>query len=149
MQRFPLLLLCAVASAYEPVPEEPPSPADIAELTFGEPSTWARPIDDYIEVNAAELGHDDFLQGIHDLHVFQDRLYFGYGDANLNLGQVTPIEIRRWTEPLSGAWEAEFIVDEEQIDRFRSAGDTLVVPGADATEDAWIGNAYTLHEGGS
>lgn len=144
------LLLAVTLAACEPVPVEPePGPApDIAELQFEPMGTWARPIEDYIAFHIDELGHDQFDRSVQELHVFDGRLYLGYGDATLNLGRTTPIEVRRWSEPEPEAWQSEFVVEEEAIGRYRSADDVLVIPGVDATEDAWIGNAYTLVAGG-
>jgi hypothetical protein len=123
---------------------------DIDELTFDAPVAWARPIDDYIATNSEELGHTDFLRGVHELYPFEDRLYLGYGDANLNLGRVTPIELRYW-EGLDDASAVahDFIVDEEQVDHFRRVGDTLLLPGVDATEDDLLGNVYALPADGA
>ena len=142
---LPLALLLFGCPPAEGPPEDPPPP-DITDLTFSELRPWDRPIDDYIDLNTAELGHSDFLRGLHDLHVFDDRLYVGYGDANLNLGRFTPIEIRAYTEDEPGAWASEFVVDEEQIDQLRSDGTRLAIPGVDATEDAWLGNVYSRRD---
>jgi hypothetical protein len=148
---IPLLLV-----ACDPAPDSgdtaPTSPSwpDIDEVAFDAPVAWAHPIDDYIEINTEELGHTDFLQGVHELYPFEDRLYIGYGDANLNLGRITPIELRYWQgleDPAAVAHD--FIVDEEQVDHFRQAGDTLLLPGVDATEDDLLGNVYAQPAGGA
>jgi len=120
----------------------PRTPPDPTELTFGKFNIWAKPIEDYIAINAEELGHTNFMKEIFDLAVFEDRLYFGYGDANLNLGRNTPIEIRFFTDPMSTEYSFDFTTDEEQIDRYRIDGDLLMIPGVDATEDDFLGNAY-------
>lgn len=120
----------------------PETPPDLLELEFGQFHIWAKPIEDYIEINTKELGHSNFMKEIFDLAVFEDRLYLGYGDANLNLGRNTPIEIRYFTDPASTDTAFDFTTDEEQIDRFRIDGDLLMIPGVDATEDGLLGNAY-------
>jgi len=150
LRHAPPLLAALGLLACAPVEPEPGPPAavDITDLQFEPFGTWARPIQDYIDFHTEDLGHDLFQREVQDLHVFDDRLYFGYGDATLNLGRLTPIEVRSWTEPEPDAWSAEFVVDEEAVGRFRSADDVLVIPGVDATEDAWLGNAYTLVAGG-
>ena len=145
MRHLPLLLtlpaLLLLGCPLEPEPE--PTTPDITELVFEDFSTWAHPIADYIEAGIQEYGSDSaFTTDIHDLHVFADRLYVGYGDATVNIGRVFPIEVRSWTEPEPEAIQGEFITDEEQIDRYRSSGDLLTIPGIDATEDAWLGNVY-------
>jgi hypothetical protein len=121
----------------------------IAALQFGPFQQWASPVQDYIDVNTEVLGHTDFMFAIHAMAVFQDRLYFGYGDANLNLGHNTPIEIRYFTQPEPEAHTFDFITDEEQISSYRIDGDLLMIPGVDATQDGLMGNAYTMSTGGS
>ncbi len=104
----------------------------------------AKPIEDYIQLHSQQRGTRDFLTGIHDLLSFENLLYIGYGDANLNLGRITPIEIRVYDgeKVLS-----EFTIDEEQIDHFRRLDSILAIPGVDATEDAWLGNVYLKIDG--
>lgn len=124
-----------------------PAP-DLADLSFDAFELWATPLQDYLAAGEAYVGGDDFLRGVHDLAVFDGRLYLGYGDANLNLGRVFPIEIRSWQTPDADALQAEFTTDEEQVDLYRPAGDLLLVPGVDATEDGFLGNAYVRTSGG-
>ncbi len=150
----PPLLACAAlacgAGDHSAAPADTaPAWPDLQDLEFASFEPWARPIDDYIETNRDQLGHDDFLQGIHDLAVFEDRLYLGYGDANLNLGRITPIEVRAWTSLEPDGWQAEFTTDEEQISHYRLTADALVIPGVDATEDDLLGNVYSKAEGGA
>ena len=121
---------------------------DISAMQFGPFEQWASPVQDYIEINTEVLGHTNFMFDIHAMTVFQDRLYFGYGDANLNLGHNTPIEIRYFTQPEPDAWTFDFITDEEQLSRYRSDGELLMIPGVDATEDGLMGNAYTMSASG-
>lgn len=116
--------------------------AAIDELNFSDLEPWSTPIDDYIEAATTELGHTNFMTDIFDMAVFDEKLYFGYGDANENLGRVTPIEIRFWDIPDPDGWTSGFAVDEEQVSRYRVYGDLLLVPGIDATEDGLMGNAY-------
>ncbi len=128
-----------------------PTPASwpaVQDQSYADPTAWTWPIEDYIATNLEELGHDDFLHGIHELFVFEDRLYLGYGDANLNLGRITPIELRYWNELEPDSVQSDFVVDEEQVDHYRQAGGTLLLPGVDATEDDLLGNVYTLPAAG-
>ena len=143
-----VLLPCAlIGCPMEPEPEPPP---DIEELQFASPTPWATPLTDYFEAAEEALGTDQFLRGVHALAVFDDMLFFGYGDANLNVGRDVPIQPRRWADPEDPeGWVAEFDTDDEQIDRYRPLGDLLVIPGIDATEDAWLGNAYLRPAGGA
>jgi hypothetical protein len=132
----------------ETIPEVVAPPKDIAEMTFGKFFKWTNPIEDYIAINTEELGHGNFTKDIFDLATFGDDLYFGYGDATLNLGRITPIEIRYFSDPASKDYAFEFTTDEEQIDRYRQFGDLLIIPGVDATEDGLLGNVYTYSQGG-
>ena len=153
MRRLPLLpalLLTLLIVGCPPDPEPDPEPVvpDITELEFEDFSTWAWPIEDYIEAGVAEHGAESqFMTDIHDLHVFADKLYVGYGDATVNMGRVFPIDVRAWTSPEPEALVSEFVTDEEQIDRYRSQGDILTIPGIDATEDAWLGSVYAKPSG--
>lgn len=122
--------------------------SSITDLVYGEFEPWGYPIQDYIDVHTEEFEEDGFFKTIFDLAVFEDRLYLGYGDADRNLGRITPIEIRFWPQDDPLTVTAEFTTDEEQIDRFRQTDDLLMIPGVDATEDDLLGNAYTLGEGG-
>lgn len=129
---------------------EPDGPPRIPAGPLAPPSPWASPIVDYLAAGEAHVGPDgSFSRGIHDLVVFDDRLFFGYGDATVNLGRVTPIEFRAFTEPEDPeAIAVEFASDEEQIDRFRLIDGVLFQAGIDATEDAWLGNVYRREVGG-
>lgn len=148
MSNLPFLLL-ALAGCHKDPQDTGAAPRDVESLAFSDFSPWDTPIADYQEAARDSLGHDDFLQGVHDLAVFDDRLFLGYGDANLNLGRIFPIEVRAWADPEPGTAAAELTTDEEQIDLFRVAGDTLLLPGVDATEDGFLGNAYTRPMGGA
>jgi hypothetical protein len=117
---------------------------DVTDLVFETLALWDEPLADYHAQATAALGHRNFLHGIHDLALWQDRLYLGYGDANINIGRLVPINVRAYTRPEPGAFADELVTDEEQISHFRVSGDRLVVPGVDATEDGLLGNVYTL-----
>ena len=125
-----------------------PMAEDVAALSFGPFAAWSAPIEDYQEANAEILGHADFRAWIHDLVVYQDRLYLGYGDADLNLGRNTPIELRYFERVDAAGVRADQCTDEEEISRFRLLGDQLVIPGVDATEDDLLGNVYLLDADG-
>jgi hypothetical protein len=121
----------------------------IADSSFGELSAWANPIDDYLQAGKAEVGSDDFLRGIQDLAVFEDRLYLSYGDANHNLGRIIPIGLRFFADPDDATASNEFDTDEEQIEQYRHLDGELWAAGVDATEDAWLGNVYVRGAGGT
>lgn len=132
---------------------------DFAPLEF-----WQRPIDDYVEAyeKAVAEGYKPAIDtplntSIEDLQAFDCRLYFAYGDANVNAAQVVPIEIRSWTSPDDGAPVAEdpgagrqsdLSTREEQIGTFRVLGETLAWAGPDSADDEWLGNVFMRKAGG-
>ena len=120
--------------------------------TYGELEPWRTPIEDYLQTasHVITINYADVHKAIDDLIVFENRLYFGYGDATLNLGRIVPIEIRSFENPEVAEYTTELgQTDEEEIVQFRRFGDTLYVPGVDATEDAFLGNVFTLPAQGS
>jgi hypothetical protein len=124
-------------------------PLDISLQNFSGFSTWNSPIEDFITINSSELGHSNFRSSISELAVYEDNLYIGYGDADLNLGRITQIEVRYFSSLNSTAYNTDFATDEEEISLYRKMGDYFVIPGVDATEDNLIGNVYSLSPGGS
>ena len=107
---------------------------------WSEPTPWQCPIEDYIDYVVDEMGllPDEFDHSVKELAVYEDRLYFGYGDWTYNTG---PVDVRYFGAP-EGEWTAEFTVDEESIDYYRTLDGNFFIPGVDATEDALIGNVY-------
>jgi hypothetical protein len=126
-------------------------PADprIAARRFGALQPWARPIDDYLAAGEAAHGAGGFLRGVHDIQPFDGRLFLGYGDANVNMGRLVPIEVRAFDDPARPTATAEFATDDEHVERYRRVGARLWIAGVDATEDAWLGNLYERPAGGS
>jgi len=121
---------------------------DLTAVTFGEFDDWAEPIEDYIDALTSEYGGNGFHHSVWDLAVYQDRLYLGYGDADINSGRIFPTELRYFTDPDDPeSWASEFAVDEEMVEQYRQfAGDDgLYIAGLDATEDDLMGNAYNRH----
>ena len=96
---------------------------------------WQRPIETYLTEARAELG--DGVDGkIHDLIVFEDRLYIGYGDADRNAGGVSPIQILSFSSPEAEAAEADPLeTGEEGIYRYRKIKGELMIAGVDSTND--------------
>jgi len=111
-------------------------------MSFAVPTPWADPIEDYLAAGYEHVGDWDFFRGIHDLAVYDDRLYLGHGDANVNLGRVIPIGFRYFASDDDPTAENEFDSDEEQLERYRVIDGDLFMAGVDATEDAWLGNVY-------
>jgi len=121
---------------------KPHEDAKVSELKFEAPTTWAQPLKDYHKVGFDKAPNGKFLQGVQDLAIYLDRMYIGYGDANINLGSKSQLAVRYFKSWKSPDTVDEFKHDEEQIDRFRHLGDELWVAGIDATEDGWLGNVY-------
>lgn len=122
---------------------------DIADCEYPPLTLWQEPLLDYIEEAKPTLGQSRLRKSIADFIVFDDRLYFGYGDADLNAGRVTDILVRYFDSPEATSYSAEPAkTDEEEIALFRKFGDTLYIPGVDATEDGWLGNVFTKPSGG-
>ncbi|MBI2395025.1 MAG: hypothetical protein HYV09_35975 [Deltaproteobacteria bacterium] len=132
-----------------PTDAAPPCTA-IADCAWPAPMAWQEPIADYVAEASKTLDPKKLNKAIDDLIVFDDRLFLGYGDATLNAGRVVPIQIRSWASPADPSPTADAVVTaEEEISLFRRFGDVLMVPGVDAREDAFLGNAFTRPKGGS
>jgi hypothetical protein len=114
----------------------------ISDLNYAPPTAWAAPLKAYIKAGHDKTGHWDFTRAVHDLAVYQGRLYMGYGDATYNVGSATPIAARYFEDPGLNEPKDEFVTAEEEIHRFRQIGDELWIAGVDATEDNWLGNVY-------
>lgn len=121
----------------------------IPQCSYGALELWQEPIADYIEGASQSLNSAKLARGIHDLMVFDDRLYFAYGDATLNSGRVFPTEVRYFATPDDVAVSKEDVVTlEEQIDHYRSFGAMLYFPGVDSAEDEFLGNVFSKPAGG-
>ncbi len=124
------------------------TPVDLSALTFGDFDGWAEPLEDYIDALTAEYGGNGFHHSVWDLAVYEDRMYFGYGDADINSGRIFPTELRYFSDPDEpDGWASEFAVDEEMVEQYRQfeGDDGLYIAGLDATEDDLMGNAYNRH----
>lgn len=143
-----LVLDAASADAGPDAAPSPDSSKPITARSYGKLYKWASPIADYIQAGRTKFGHTNFERSIHDLVVYDSRLYLGYGDATYNLGRVTPIEFRYFSSPDKATdLVKEFKSDEEHLDRYRILGGDLVMAGIDAVEDAWLGNVYYKRSG--
>lgn len=136
------------ADAALPDASAPACPDALAARAWTTPTVWATPIDDYLAAGDAAHPDDPFLRGIHDLAAFDGHLWLGYGDATYNLGRVIPIALRGFSDPTDPtAVISELDSGEEHLDGFRRFGDELLLPGIDATMDAWLGNIYLRRVG--
>ena len=117
----------------EVVAGEMPGGEVTPSLRLGSFSQWRRPIDDYIET-AVEVIGPELDRGIHELTVWRNRLYMGYGDADLNAGGVSPIKIYYFDSP-EGERRAEPLeTGEEGIYRYRHIQGELMLAGVDSTD---------------
>lgn len=132
-----------------PETEDPGGGCEIADCQYPALTLWQEPIADYVEATKGKLSQARLRKSIADFIVFDGRLYFGYGDADLNAGRVTPIQVRYFNNPADTSFAAEDVTtDEEEIALFRKFGEKLYIPGVDATEDAWLGNVFSKPSGG-
>jgi hypothetical protein len=80
----------------------------------------------------------EFARTVWDMQAWKGRIYLGHGDTGSNAG---PIDVWYYA-PDQARFVSEFSVDDEQIGHYCPIGDSLCVPGYDATE-AWdFGNLY-------
>jgi hypothetical protein len=121
---------------------------DLEDTTFAPFEPWAEPLEDYIDALTAEYGGEGFHHSVWDLALYEQRLYLGYGDADINSGRIFPTEARYFEDPDDpGLVTSDFAVDEEMIEQYRhfEGDDGLYIAGLDATEDDLWGNAYNRH----
>jgi len=139
-----------VAAGCSPADESPPGSPEreeaIASASFDAPVPWSHPIDDYL---AAGYGRHRglFRKGIHDLVVYEGRLYLAYGDAEHNLGDVVPIGLRYLASPDDPTPMTELVTGDHEIRRFRLLGSDLVAVGMDALGHDYVGNLYVRGPG--
>ena len=86
-----------------------------------------------------------YARNVWDLQVWEGRLYIGSGNSSndgpaVNAGPVPIISMNL----ASGVFEEEFVVDDEQVDRFRIIDGKLHVPGHDPRDPWELGNFYRL-----
>jgi hypothetical protein len=87
------------------------------------------------------LGRSSKGTPLRQIFGFEGKLYLGHGDPNANSG---PTDVLVYDKEL----KREFTCDDEVIARFRVLDGTLVIPGADATEDWEWGNVYVREKQG-
>jgi len=108
-------------------------PVAIADHEFGAFQAWATPIEDYRAVGE-KLFSGAYAQGIHDLAPLSDRLYLGYGDGNVNMGEHIAIDFRAFTSPDDPGPVSEEASFEEQLDRYRLLDEVLWQAGVDSND---------------
>jgi len=89
-----------------------------------------------------------YPRNIWDMQVFDGRLYVGTGNSS-NYGPSSnagPVDV--WSyDPKTSQFSSEFVVDEEQIARFRVADGALLIPGHDPHGSDRYGDFYRLRDG--
>lgn len=85
-----------------------------------------------------------YARNIWDMQFFNGKIYLGAGNSSnigpaQNAGRVHVVSL----DPITDKFNNEYTVAEEQIDKFKVYGDTLYIPGHDATEKWTFGNIYT------
>lgn len=142
LRHFALILWLGLAACG---PEESAEEA-ASTLTAPAPAQGATMVADPYRARFPENSvADNFARTIWDMHVYQGRIYLGAGDFWNNRGQTAV-----WSVGDDGATadtRLETVVDEEMVERFVTIGDTLYIPGKDATEGWEYGNFYTKRAG--
>ena len=88
-----------------------------------------------------------FARSVWDLHYYDGRIYVGGGDWDENQGPVDIWSFAAESSDSGNRFQKEITVDDESVNRFRSCGGRLVVPGIDATESWEFGNVYFKERG--
>lgn len=78
-----------------------------------------------------------YARNIWDMILFDGQLFIGCGDSTGNAG---PVDV--WAYSQEAGWRSEFVVDEEQIDKFLVLNGVLTIPGDDPLESWDYGNYY-------
>lgn len=90
-------------------------------------------------------GEAIYARNVWDLQAFDGRLYLGAGNSS-NIGPAQnagPVPVVAYV-PETGRFQREFIVEDEQIDRYYVFDNALYLPGHDPRESWQLGNLYRL-----
>lgn len=90
-----------------------------------------------------------YARNVWDIVAFNGRLYLGAGNSNnsgpaVNAGPLPII----YFDPSTGEFKSEWVVDDEQIDRYLIIDGDLIIPGHDPTQSWSWGNFYRLEDEG-
>lgn len=88
-------------------------------------------------------GEAIYARNIWDMQLFEGKIYLGAGNSSnygpaQNAGRVDVVSL----DPISGKFDYEYKVAEEQVDIFKVYNDSLYIPGHDATQKWDFGNIY-------
>ncbi len=95
-------------------------------------------------------GTNFFARNIWDMEVFDGRLYLGGGNSDNDTvgGNAGPVEAYYY-DPVGDQFVQDYVIDEEQLDRFVVAGERMLVPGHDPHNNfAPSGRIYVRELGG-
>ena len=111
-------------------------------MKIGDPTRSRFPKDDMPDCQA---------RSIHDLLLYDGRIYVGCGDWERNRGPIDVWSFAPAAEGIPETFVKEFTVDEEAVEVFREYGGKLYVPGIDGchrTGQDWsLGNLYVKAAG--
>ena len=90
-----------------------------------------------------------YARNVWDMQSWDGKIYLGHGNSSnggpaQNAGPIPVISY----DPAADSFMTEFVVDEEQIHRYRVVNGHLTVPGHDPRESWELGNFYVLDKGG-
>ncbi|MCK4524637.1 hypothetical protein KAU15_06895 [candidate division WOR-3 bacterium] len=89
---------------------------------------FAKPIEDKMEE----------ARTINTLHIFENKLFIGYGDYGINTGPTDII----YYNFMDCTWNNAFTIQEEAIEHYVEIDNKLYIPGVDATDNWDFGNYY-------
>jgi hypothetical protein len=90
-----------------------------------------------------------YARNVWDLQIFDDRLYIGSGNSSNSSPAPNAGPVPIWSLDLrSGEFVAEYMTNDEEVERFVVLNEQLFVPGHDPANDERAGGFYRLEENG-
>jgi hypothetical protein len=96
----------------------------------GDPRCGTRPIP-LPDHPTAPLQASEMGKSLRNIRAWNGRLYFGYGDLNLNTGPITIASL----DPVAKTWMQHLVLETESIERYVQIGDELWATCADDHDD--------------
>ena len=89
-----------------------------------------------------------YARNVWDMQLWNGRIYLGSGNSSNNhpARNAGPVPLYS-LNPRTASFDSEYVVNDEQIHRYRVIGSDLVVPGHDPLESWDLGNFYRLRDG--
>ena len=125
------------------------NPAEDERENLAAPAAEVRYLGDPFKSWLGILPEHRYARNVWDMQLWGDKIYLGHGNSS-NKGPASnagPVRVIAY-HPQSGCFETEFTVDEEQIDRYRTIGGRLYIPGHDPCQSWDWGNFYRLTNDG-